>query len=135
MHGRGGAGEIVDLVHLDVERKGDVVAHRLEMRVSKEVRNVVLAAGEIIVDAENIVAGSEQAFAEMGAEETRPAGHQHAFARERHADGSFPRRRRKITDRRAQRKDLTLLQGLTGSGRLAVCGGDSETEAAIFIFT
>ena len=56
VHRRGRACQIVDLVHLDIERKGDVVAHRLEMRIVQQVRDVVLAAGEVIVDAQHVVA-------------------------------------------------------------------------------
>ena len=40
---RGRAGEVVDLVDLDVERKGHVVAHQLEARIAEQVRDVALA--------------------------------------------------------------------------------------------
>ena len=40
---RGRAGEVVDLVDLDVEREGHVVAHQLEARVAEQVRDVALA--------------------------------------------------------------------------------------------
>ena len=39
--GRGRAGEVVDLVDLDIERKGDVVAHHLESGVAEQVLDVV----------------------------------------------------------------------------------------------
>ena len=38
---RGRAGEVVDLVDLDVEREGHVVAHQLEARVAEQMRDVV----------------------------------------------------------------------------------------------
>ena len=52
---RGRAGQIVDLVDLDKERKGHVVAHELEARIAEEMLDVLLGAGEKIVEAENFV--------------------------------------------------------------------------------
>ena len=86
MDRRGRAGEVVDLVDLDKQRMGDVVAHRLEMRVGQQVRDVVLAAGEIIVDAEHVVALGEQPLAQMRAEKTGAAGDQNAFGDDAHPD-------------------------------------------------
>ena len=63
--GRGGAGQVVDLVHLDVERKADVVAHQLEVRVVEQVRDVAPASGEEIVDAEHVVAFLQQEGAKV----------------------------------------------------------------------
>jgi hypothetical protein len=40
--GAGRAGQVVDLVHLDIQRKGDVVAHQLEARVVEQVGDVGL---------------------------------------------------------------------------------------------
>ena len=88
VHRRGGAGEVVDLVDLDVEREGDVVAHRLEVRIAEQVRDVVLAPGEVVVDAQHVVAVAQQAFAQMRAEEAGAAGHQYSFARQAHAFGA-----------------------------------------------
>ena len=45
--------EIVDLIDLDIERKGDVVPNQLEMRMSDQVLNVTPGSGEEIVQAEN----------------------------------------------------------------------------------
>ena len=84
VHGRGGAGEVVDLIDLDVEREGDVVPHRLEVRIADQVGDVVLAAGEIVVDTQHIVAVAQQTFAEMRPQEAGTAGHHHPFARQRH---------------------------------------------------
>ena len=53
---RGRAGEVEDLVDLDVEREGHVVAHQLEARVAEQVRDVALGAGEEVVDAQHVVA-------------------------------------------------------------------------------
>src|SRR6185437_14862530 len=77
--GRGRASEIVDLVDLDIEREADIVAHRLEIRVRQQMRDVGLAPGEVIVDAEYVVAPGQQALAEMRAEEAGAAGDEDAF--------------------------------------------------------
>jgi hypothetical protein len=57
-----GAGHVVDFVHLDIQGEGDVVAHRLEMRVTEQMGDIVLAAGEV-VDAKHVVAVPQQALA------------------------------------------------------------------------
>jgi hypothetical protein len=49
VHGRGRAGQVVDLVDLDVQRDRHVVPHQLEARVVEQVLDVVLGAGEEVV--------------------------------------------------------------------------------------
>ena len=78
MRRRGGAGEIVDLVDLELERIDHVVAHKLEIRVPQEVGDVELAAGKEVVDRHDIVAVLEEAFAEMGTEKAGAAGDENA---------------------------------------------------------
>jgi len=63
MDRRGGTGEVVNLIDLDVERKGHVVPQQFEPRVAHEMRNVRLAAGEEIIDAQNFVAFQYQSVA------------------------------------------------------------------------
>ena len=48
------------------------MAHQLEIRVAEQVRDVVLGAGEEIVDAEHVLAIGEQAFAKVRSEEPAP---------------------------------------------------------------
>ncbi len=74
------AGEVVDLVDLDVERKRHVVADELEARMVVQVLDVALGAGEEIVDAEHLVALLQQPVAQMRAEESGAAGDQDALA-------------------------------------------------------
>ena len=50
------AGEIVDLVDLDIERKADVVAHKLEARMTSEVIDVAFVTSEEVVDAQHFIA-------------------------------------------------------------------------------
>jgi hypothetical protein len=55
------------------------VPHQLEAGVIDEVRDVVLVAGEEIVDAEDVVALRQQAFAKMRTQEAGPSGDQDSF--------------------------------------------------------
>ena len=73
------AGEIVDFIDLDKERERDVVAHELEIGMVEKMRNIVLAAGEEIIDAQHVAALLEQAVDEVRSEEAGAAGHHHAF--------------------------------------------------------
>ena len=77
VHRRGRAGEVVDLVDLDIEREGYVVAHQLEARLAHQVRDVGPAAGEEVVDAQHLVAVGQEPLAQEAADEPGPAGHQH----------------------------------------------------------
>jgi hypothetical protein len=61
---RGRAGEIVDLVDLDIERKGHVVAHDLEGRLTEQWFDVPRTR-EIVVDAENLALLLEQSCTQM----------------------------------------------------------------------
>jgi hypothetical protein len=62
---RGRAGEIVDLVDLDIERKGHVVAHDLEGRLTEQWFDVAPRTREIVVDAENLALLLEQSCTQM----------------------------------------------------------------------
>ncbi len=76
---RGRAGQVIDLVDFDIERKGNVVAHQLEIWVIEEMGDVVLGAGEEVVETDDVVAFGEQTPAEMAAEEAGAAGDEDAF--------------------------------------------------------
>jgi len=67
MDGRGWTGEIIDLVHFDIEGKGDVVPKQLEAWFVDEVRDVPTPPGEEVIDAENFMSEAQQAFAEVAA--------------------------------------------------------------------
>ena len=77
--GRSRAGEIVDLVHLDIERKGHVVTNELEARVAEQMRDVGLGAGEEIVDANDIVALSKEPVTKVRTEESGPASNENGL--------------------------------------------------------
>jgi hypothetical protein len=77
---RCGTCEVVDLVDLDLERKGDVVAQELEPCVIAQMFNVPLAACEEIVDTDDVVTLRNQPVDQMGTEESGAAGYQYALA-------------------------------------------------------
>jgi hypothetical protein len=74
------AGQVVDLVHLDIQREGHVVAHQLEIRVVQQVHDVAPRRGVEIIDAEHVLALGQQPLAQVRAEEAGAAGDQDAFA-------------------------------------------------------
>lgn len=54
VHGRGRAGEVVDLVHLQHQALRDVVPDQLKVGLANEARDVVLAAREEVVHADDL---------------------------------------------------------------------------------
>ena len=79
MDGGGGARQVVDLIYLDVERPGDVVAHELEQGVRAEVGDVLPAGGEEVVDAQDLVSPRQQPLAQVRSDEPGAAGNQNPF--------------------------------------------------------
>ena len=77
--GRGRAGEVVDLVHLHIEREADVVADQLEVRVALQVRHVGVGPGVEVVRADDVAALAHQPLAQVRAEEAGPARDQDAL--------------------------------------------------------
>jgi hypothetical protein len=71
---RGRAGQIVDLVHLDIERPGDVVPHEFEVRMVAIGDQIVAGAGEQIVHAQHLVPALQQFADEVGSKETGASG-------------------------------------------------------------
>ena len=82
MNWRSRASEIEDLVNLDKEGVGDVVAQQLEALVVEEVLDITSGASKEIVDAEPLVAAFEQPIGEMRAEEAGAARDEEFFARD-----------------------------------------------------
>ena len=60
MNRRCRTGQVVDFVDLDIERESHIVAHQLEVRVIEQVNDVVFAAGEEVIDADDVVAFFKQ---------------------------------------------------------------------------
>jgi hypothetical protein len=75
---RSRAGEVVDLIDLDIERKGHVVPNKLEPMMVEQMINVALRASEEIVDTYDVPTISEQSLTEMRAEKAGSPGNQYA---------------------------------------------------------
>ena len=79
VHRRGRARHVVDLVHLQVNGRGDVVLDDLEERIVEEVQHVVPLAGLEVVEAQHLVTLPEQPLAQMRAQESCSARYQDAL--------------------------------------------------------
>jgi len=77
MNGRGGTGEVEDLIHFYKERKSNIMAEKLKIGVLHQVHDVSLRPCIEIIDAEDIVAVTKKILAEMGPEEAGPSCHQY----------------------------------------------------------
>ncbi len=64
--GRRGTRQIVDHVNFEIDWYRDVVPNQFEVGPPQKVRHVGFLAGEEIVQADDVVAGTDQSFAEMG---------------------------------------------------------------------
>ncbi len=78
------ARQIVNFVHLDIERQRNVTPHDLETRIGQQVLNVLPPAGIKIVDAKNLVAVRKKPFAEMRADESRTSGDERSYSGKAH---------------------------------------------------
>jgi uncharacterized protein YfdQ (DUF2303 family) len=78
--GRGRTSQVVDFVHLYIQREGYVVADDLEAGVGEEVLDVLLGTGEEVVHADNFATVLEQTFAEVGHQKTGSARDEDAFS-------------------------------------------------------
>jgi hypothetical protein len=79
MDGRGGTGQIVNFVHLHIERECDVVPDPLEVLVSEQVLDIATGAREEVVDADDDRLISEQSFTQMRAKKADTTGHEVAL--------------------------------------------------------
>ena len=59
------AGQIVDLVDLNIERKCYVMSYKFEVRQALKMRDIAFGAGEKVVDAKDFVSLLEQAVDEV----------------------------------------------------------------------
>jgi len=78
VNGRSRAGEVVDLIDLNIERKSHVVPNKLEPMMVEHMINVALRASEEIVDAYDVPTISEQSLTEMRTEKAGSPGNQYA---------------------------------------------------------
>ena len=74
------AGEIVDLIHLYIKRKGHIMTHEFKTRIIVKLVNVSLCTGKQVVGAQHIVPLFNQPANKVRANKPRPSGNQYAFA-------------------------------------------------------
>jgi hypothetical protein len=75
---RGGwAGQVIDLVGFNIERKGNVVPDDFKITVIEQALEVTTRASEIIVNANDVRPMLEQTLAEMGAEKSGASSNQY----------------------------------------------------------
>ncbi len=74
--GAGRTGEMEHVVHrsIDLDRLGDIVLDEAERRPLQEGGQVTAAAGQQVVDADDLIAVAQESLAEMRADETRSTG-------------------------------------------------------------
>jgi len=77
---RRGTSEVVDFVHLDIQRKRHVVTDELESRIAVQVVDVPLCAREQVIHAQHLVPETEQAVAQVRPEEACAAGDEDPLA-------------------------------------------------------
>ncbi len=65
VRGRRRAREVIDAVHLELERIDDVVTDQFKSRVSQEMLNVCLSTGEEVVQANHVVSLLDETFAKV----------------------------------------------------------------------
>ena len=75
----GGAGQVVDLVHFHHAGNGDVMADYFKSGIVRQVKEVLLAAREEVVHADDFMAFFQKPFAEVGADEAGSSGDQNPF--------------------------------------------------------
>jgi hypothetical protein len=75
VHRRGWTSQVIDLVHLDVNRKRNIVANDLEARVAQEVRHVSFGAGKEVIKADHLVAILKEPLTQVGPQKASPSGH------------------------------------------------------------
>ena len=61
------AGQIVDLVHLDIEWERYVVAHQLKPRIADQMEDIVFGTCEKVIGTDHIVALTQQTITQMRA--------------------------------------------------------------------
>ena len=66
-----------DVIHFREKRMDDVMPGQLEIRMGKQMPHIVFAARKKIVNTQHIRIPSDQRIAQMAAQKTGAAGHQH----------------------------------------------------------
>jgi hypothetical protein len=70
--------KVIDLIDLEKDRLGDIVPDQLKMMVVEQIRDILLAASEEIIETNNVVALREQSFTKMRANKPGTAGNKNS---------------------------------------------------------
>ena len=81
VHRAGGAGQVIDLVHLHIERKSDVMPHQFEIGAFEKGLDVLLVASVEIVHAQYIGALGQQPLTKVRTKESGAAGNKNFIHR------------------------------------------------------
>jgi hypothetical protein len=79
MDRRSGTGQVVDFIHLDIKRKGNVMADKLKAGIWQKMIDILFGAAKKVVHTEHLRPGLKQPFTEMGTDKSRSAGYQYTF--------------------------------------------------------
>src|SRR5215203_4327639 len=77
MDRRRGTSQVVDLIHLHVQRKRHVMAHQFETLVVEQMFDVAARSAKEIIDTNDVGASGQEALTKVRAEKTRTASHQY----------------------------------------------------------
>ena len=80
MNGRSRACQVIYFVYFYIQRESDVMPDDFEAGVGEEVFDVLLGAGEEVVHADDFAAFLQEAFAEVGSQESGSACDEDAFS-------------------------------------------------------
>jgi hypothetical protein len=64
---RGGAGKMIDPIHFDEHGVDDIMSNQFKVGMSEEMPDIVLTAGEKIIDTDDVFASIEKCLTEMAA--------------------------------------------------------------------
>jgi len=70
--------KVIDLIDLEKDRLGDIVPYQLEPMIVQQIRDILLAASEEIIETNNVVALREQSFTKMRANKPGTAGNKNS---------------------------------------------------------
>jgi hypothetical protein len=79
MNGRRRTGEVVYLIHFQIDGIGDVVADALKVLVSQKVADIVFVSGKKVVETQDLMSLEKQPFAEMRTDKTGAPGDKNPF--------------------------------------------------------
>ena len=81
---RSGAGEVIDLIDLQQDGLDHIMADQFKVRFAQQVANILLLAGEEVIEADDIMPLGNESVAQVRTQKSGPAGNEDTFERVRH---------------------------------------------------